>query len=688
MKFCDVCERRIPRHEKSCIYDHVEYVNKKDGTSATVNVTPPRPAIQISTTKLAPPYKELTPYLEQIAKYRQEIIGKTVLSPNKSQREIIKKIQDCIKNNKTRIVISAPTGCGKSWIAATLASAYGAVILTSTNDLQDQYCGTEEGLEDEVKQGDFDFMNAVRGKSRYLCELSENTKTCEKAYCNDCDYLVKNEDIRVSRDGPLRENIDLNPEKILCKYYKADMIGKKSNYSVYSYASYIARMKAEKFKMLPEDKLPERTILVCDEAHDYDDVVSKQLSVEIDGGLNQKITGKALPIFSDQDNDEQKIEKTRNFIEEILKKFKEELENEKNCAKHSNTLSSKKHLVMHQELKCDIHNFGYDKKCESCQPMKKFLEGEWIQCKKHLDLVDNCSQNHANILKDIKDLTQYIQNLEFLLPGLTEFPYNYVITKKKTNKFTVAPLRTAWFTKKIFEKFNLCIFMSATINRTIISKETGISEDTFEFIDQPSEIPEEQRQIKFLNSYSYKNEGDWNVKVNKIKEIFDKHPNERGLIICTTYEQTKNILEIFEKNFPDDYARLTNDEKGSKFKNTLSENMEKSNGVIISARVGTGIDLKDDASRFQIIIKAPYLPQLIDENDIRAKKIRESDPLRFWIKSMFRLVQFAGRSVRGIDDYAETYILDSVAPTMVKHMDTREHVPDWFFKACRFPPNL
>ena len=135
--------------------------------------SPPRSPIQVSTKKPAPPYRELTPYLEQIAKYRQEIIGKTVLSPNKSQREIIEKIQDYIKNNNTRIVISAPTGSGKSWIAATLANAYDIVILTSTNDLQDQYCGTEDGT-----PGDFDFMNAVRGKGQYLCEESGNTKNC------------------------------------------------------------------------------------------------------------------------------------------------------------------------------------------------------------------------------------------------------------------------------------------------------------------------------------------------------------------------------------------------------------------------------------------------------------------------------------------------------------------------------
>ena len=244
----------------------------------------------------------------------------------------------------------------------------------------------------------------------------------------------------------------------------------------------------------------------------------------------------------------------------------------------------------------------------------------------------------------------------------------------------MAPLKTTWFTKQLLEKFNLCIFMSATINKTIISKEAGIDEDTFEFIDQSSEIPTEDRQIKFENTYWYKKEKDWNVVINKIKEIFDKHPDERGLIMCTSYYQITNILERFEKNHHDDYTRLTKDKQGSKFKNTLSDNMKKSNGVIISAKAGTGIDLKDDASRFQIIIKAPYSPELTSNDDIRAKKIRERDPQRFWIKSMYRLVQFAGRSVRGIDDYADTYVLDGSAQSMIKN--NRKHVPDWFLKAC------
>ena len=680
---------------------------------------PPEPLVPAVSSppppKPAPNPIELLPHLERIAKHMTKVRDSQPIHPTKSQKMIIKKIEDCIKNNETKIIISAPTGCGKSWIAATLASAYGAVILTSTNDLQDQYCGTEQGFEEDKKPGDFEFMNAVRGKRQYLCELSENTKKCDEAYCTDCEYLVKDGNVTISRDGPLHERKVTSAEKTLCKYYEADEVGKQSAYSVYSYASYIARMKAENDEISPEDKLPDKTVLVCDEAHDYDKVVSDQLLVKIDGKANQEIIGESLPSFSDQDNNMQRIEKTRDFIEKILDGIKNYLKNKKECAKHSNILSSKKHLVEHGELKCNIHNFKYDKTCESCQPMKKFLKGECFECNEHLELVDNCTRTHGKkILNDVNRYTLYGQELKFLLPGLTKYPDNYVITKENLpHEFSVVPYKTKWFTEQILEKFNLCIFMSATINDTILSKETGFSKDTFKFINQSSNIPEENRQIKFLNSYSYNNEDDWNVMINKIKEIFDKHSEQRGLILCTSYYQIKNILDVFEEKFPNDYKRLTGDyksydknapfntafKKEKKFKDTIKENMQKTNGVIISAKAGTGLDLDLDKSRFQIIIKAPYLKELQDEDDIRAKKIQVEDPDRYFIKSMFRLVQFAGRSVRGIHDKAETYVLDDTAGKMVAknwwkvgkpgyRKEKRENVPDWFFNACDLDANL
>ena len=199
---------------------------------------PPVPAVPPSPPpKPAPKPIELLLHLERVAEHMTKVRDKGPMHPTKSQKEIVKKIEDSIKNKETKIVISAPTGCGKSWLAVTLASAYGAVILTSTNDLQDQYCGTEEGLEEEKESGDFEFMNAVRGKRQYLCELSENTKKCDEAYCTDCEYLVKDGDVTISRDGRLHERKVISSEKTLCKYYEANEIGKESDYSVYSYAS-------------------------------------------------------------------------------------------------------------------------------------------------------------------------------------------------------------------------------------------------------------------------------------------------------------------------------------------------------------------------------------------------------------------------------------------------------------------
>ena len=342
MEFCSGC--------KGLVYDLPDgercqpCIDRKNKPPKVTRV-PPRPPIQVPTKKSAPKPIGLISHLERIAEYRTKR-GSQPLHPTESQKEIIKKIEGCIKNNKNWLVISAPTGCGKSWIAATLASAYGAVILTSTNDLQDQYCGTEQGFDEDKKPGDFKFMNAVRGKSRYLCELSENTITCNEAYCHKCEYKVESLDITIRKGNSLNEEIISKPGKTLCTYYKADEVGKKSDFAVYSYASYIARMKADQFKPAPDSMLPEKAVLICDEAHDYDKVVSDLLTCELDGKLNKQITGKSLPIFSDNEEEPEKIEKTREFIEEIVAKFEQSVDEIKNCAEHARILKSKKHLEM------------------------------------------------------------------------------------------------------------------------------------------------------------------------------------------------------------------------------------------------------------------------------------------------------------------------------------------------------
>ena len=83
----------------------------------------------------------------------------------------------------------------------------------------------------------------------------------------------------------------------------------------------------------------------------------------------------------------------------------------------------------------------------------------------------------------------------------------------------------------------------------------------------------------------------------------------------------------------------------------------KGPAVLISPSAFEGIDLSDDLSRFQIIVKAPF-PSLGDK---RMKFILDKYPEIYEIITIQKLVQGAGRSVRSPDDYAKTYILDQNA---------------------------
>jgi len=109
------------------------------------------------------------------------------LTPRPIQKEIFQMIDEKIKSGYKKIIICAPTGSGKSLIAATLAKAFkSSFIVTASKSLQDQY------------QNDFSFLKPIKGKPNFGClKLMEKEKfkkddfalaiktglTCEKGEC-------------------------------------------------------------------------------------------------------------------------------------------------------------------------------------------------------------------------------------------------------------------------------------------------------------------------------------------------------------------------------------------------------------------------------------------------------------------------------------------------------------------------
>ena len=88
--------------------------------------------------------------------------------------------------------------------------------------------------------------------------------------------------------------------------------------------------------------------------------------------------------------------------------------------------------------------------------------------------------------------------------------------------------------------------------------------------------------------------------------------------------------------------------------------------VLISPSLHTGLDLKDELSRFQIITKVPY-PNKSDRWT-NAKRVADSE-WYYW-QTALKLIQAYGRSVRSKDDWARTYILDSASGYYVIRIKT------------------
>ena len=99
--------------------------------------------------------------------------------------------------------------------------------------------------------------------------------------------------------------------------------------------------------------------------------------------------------------------------------------------------------------------------------------------------------------------------------------------------------------------------------------------------------------------------------------------------------------------------------------------------VLISPSLHTGLDLKGDLSRFQIITKVPYPNK--GDRWINAK--RDLDEDWYYWQTALKLAQAYGRSIRSKEDWAKTYILDSAFSYFLNK--NKSILPDWFIQAIR-----
>jgi ABC-type oligopeptide transport system ATPase subunit len=113
------------------------------------------------------------------------------------------------------------------------------------------------------------------------------------------------------------------------------------------------------------------------------------------------------------------------------------------------------------------------------------------------------------------------------------------------------------------------------------------------------------------------------------------------------------------------------DEMYDKFVNS------KKPSIMVSPSMMSGVDLKDELSRFAIILKIPY-PN-ISSNKIKGRQ----NSNRNWYswKTVVDIIQTYGRTVRSHEDYADTFILDSSLSNIMKY--NSKYLPRYFTDAIK-----
>lgn len=221
--------------------------------------------------------------------------------------------------------------------------------------------------------------------------------------------------------------------------------------------------------------------------------------------------------------------------------------------------------------------------------------------------------------------------------------------------------------KGLYDKCDQFIHMSATIcGFDEYMKTMGIDKKNAAIIDAANPIPLEQRPVYAMNAIKVSGAFDREKLALFVDKIIDRHGTDNGVIHTVSFQLAKDIRDNSKHK---KRMVISNDRE------EILSLLKKKNVILLSPSVEAGYDFKGDLARWQILPKVPY--EYLGSHYIKLNADR--DPKWYARKAAVRLVQAAGRAVRGVDDYATTYVLDSNFSRLFS--ENKELFPAWFSEA-------
>ena len=283
-------------------------------------------------------------------------------------------------------------------------------------------------------------------------------------------------------------------------------------------------------------------------------------------------------------------------------------------------------------------------------------------------------------------LEQQIQRLELLHYSREDMRDEWVVERWRDRDgqgIRFKPVRIAGLAGDLLFGFTERVLMlSATIlDPATFLRSLGVVSEQAEVIQVESDFPPENRPLyprpvgKLTRHYL---DASLPRLVAEIADLFESHPCDKGVIHAHSYR----IASYIARNLPPRLAsRLIAHYSPTGREAALERHLLSSEPtVLLTPSMTEGIDLVDDLARWQVICKIPY-PYLGDPQVARRKEI---DPAWYAWRTCLTIVQAYGRSVRGPDDFAVTYVMDGDFELFVRRQERR--LPEWFLAALQPSP--
>ena len=563
------------------------------------------------------------------------------------QSQMVAHVADAIER-RTPLVIQAGTGTGKTigYLVPVIAAGQTAIVATYTKALQDQLAAVDLPLLQSVVDDDDDLQFSwavLKGRNNYLCRqrIAEVQARGEQLELGDSPRDVQVEVRRLVEWSDSAESGDLAdvpfpvsdaawrkvslaadecPGASRCQFGEtcfteaARERASTANIIVVNFSLYGLDLQQER------GFLPEHDVIVFDEAHELEDVISDTASVVI--------TPRTLAAASEAARKALKAQRTANALATTAKQFEEVL------ARYS------------------------------AERFKGALPDDLV------DVLRTVASQTELILEQLRSKNDdspealraqgVMQRLSSEVQTMLKSPANMVIFVSEirgSTRLTAAPVRVDGVLGRVWDD-TLAVLTSATIPPGLPSR-LGLHCDDDDVIRLKSPFDYAKNSMLYLaNDLPLPNDPSRSVDVHqRIAELVSLSDGS-ALVLFTSWKALNEAVDALRGSLGPGIVLLAQDDMPKK---TLLETFRRDVKSCLFATRGffQGVDIPGDALRLVIVDKVPF-PALNDPLlDARRELAGQHSFMTIDVPiAAAALAQAAGRLIRTGTDYGVVAVLD------------------------------